>query len=536
MKTHTNRTSPDTDRKNSKAFLVGGGIASLASAVYLIREAQVPGENILIMEQGDICGGALDGSGSVEEGYLIRGGRMHEEHFGCTWDLLSGIPTLEDSAKSVTEEIFEFNRKVVTCSHSRLLKSGRKMDVSSYGLSMRDKADMLRLMYHSEEALGDKQIRDWFSPDFFNTVYWLLWSTTFAFQPWSSVVEMRRYSIRFIHLLPDFNKLGGIMRTVYNQYDSVILPIQEWLQAQGVRFMFNTRVININFDINNTAKTAVAIEFDQAGKQEKIALSRQDNVFVTLGSIVEDSSVGSMSKPAVLSTSPLPGTWALWKNIAAQHPDFGHPEVFCDHIDMSKWMSFTVTLKDPAFFAHMEEFTGNIAGTGGLVTITDSNWFMSVVLAFQPHFRNQPDDVFVFWGDGLLPDQEGNYVKKKMTDCTGEEILIELFNHLGVLDKMQPVMEKINCIPCMMPYIDSEFMPRKPGDRPQVVPEGAENFAFLGQFVEVPQDCVFTVEYSVRTAQTAVCTLMGLDKEVTPIYEGHHDIQVLLNAMTAINR
>lgn len=533
---HTNNTAPDTDRKNTKAFLVGGGIASLASAVYLIREAHIPGENIVILEQGPVCGGALDGSGSVDHGYLIRGGRMHEKHFGCTWDLLSGIPTLDDPGKSVTDEIFEFNRKVVSCSHSRLLKSGKKMDVSSYGLSMRDKADMLRLVYHSEEALGNKQIRDWFHPDFFKSVYWLLWSTTFAFQPWSSLVEMRRYSVRFIHLLPDFNKLGGIMRTVYNQYDSVILPVEQWLKSQGVRFMLNTRVVHIDFDTSNATRFATAIDYVRDGQQEKLALTRQDYVFVTLGSIVEDSSIGSMTAPPVLIPSSSTGAWALWKDIASQHPDFGHPEVFCDHVDLSKWMSFTVTLKDPTFFSHMEAFTGNVAGTGGLVTCTDSNWFMSVVLAYQPHFRNQPDDVFVFWGDGLLPDQEGNFVKKKMSDCTGEEILVELFNHLGILDKMQPVMSKINCIPCMMPYIDSEFMPRKPGDRPQVVPEGAENFAFLGQFVEVPKDCVFTVEYSVRTAQTAVYALMGLDKKVTPVYEGHHDIQVLLNAVTAINR
>jgi oleate hydratase len=252
--------------------------------------------------------------------------------------------------------------------------------------------------------------------------------------------------------------------------------------------------------------------------------------------MVESASVGTMDTPATLKAEQDGGAWSLWENIASQCDSFGNPSVFCDHVDESKWMSFTVTLKDPTFFQFMEDFTGNEAGTGGLVTFTDSNWLMSVVLAAQPHFANQPDDVFVFWGDGLLPDEKGNYIKKKMSDCTGEEILLELFSHLSILDRMRPLMDKIDCMPCMMPYIDAQFMPRSPGDRPRVLPEGATNFAFLGQFVEVPQDCVFTVEYSVRTAQTAVFSLLGLDRQVSPVYEGIHDLHVLLEAFKAINR
>jgi len=527
---------PDVDGSKRKAYLVGGGIASLASAVYLIKEGRLPGENIRILNQDSVSGGALDGSGSPEQGYLIRGGRMHEEHFVCTWDLLSKIPTLRDPAKTVTEEVFEFNEKVVTRSRARLVKDGAIMDVSSYGLSNRDKADMLKLIFHSEDALGARRIEDFFSPGFFETNFWLLWSTTFAFQPWSSAVEMRRYFMRFIHLLPNFHQLGGIMRTVYNQYDSVVLPIETWLKKQGVRFSMNSPVTEIDFDIDGTGKTATAIHYVSDGKPKELAVAKEDYVFATLGSIVESSSVGAMTAPAVLKATDSAGAWALWKNIARKDKEFGKPGVFADHVDLSKWMSFTVTLGDPTFFQYMEAFTGNAAGTGGLVTLTDSNWLMSVVLAYQPHFMNQPDDVFVFWGDGLLPDREGNFVKKKMSDCTGEEILIELFSHLKIMDKMKALMDKVNCIPCMMPFIDSEFLPRARGDRPRVVPEGSTNFAFLGQFVEVPDDCVFTVEYSVRTAQTAVYSLLNLEKEVSPIYKGGHDISVLLEAIEAINR
>lgn len=522
--------------QDSKAYIAGGGIAGLACAVYLIREAGFAGGNVTVFNQEGVSGGALDGSGSPEQGYLIRGGRMHEEHFVCLWDLLSQIPTLEDPDVSVRDEVFAFNQRVVSCSHSRLLKGGQKMDVSSYGLSNRDISDLLRLNMTPESLLDNKRIDEWFAPEFFDTVFWQLWSTTFAFQRWSSLMEMRRYAIRFIHLLPGFNQLKGIMRTVYNQYDSVILPIESWLRARGVSFNMNAPLLDVDFAISTDGKRATALHYqDQAGRQT-IALGENDYLFVTLGSIVESSATGTMSTPAPLKPLSDSGAWALWGRIAAKHASFGRPQVFCGNVEQSKWMSFTVTLKDPTFFEHMEKFTGNKAGTGGLVTITDSNWFMSVVLAYQPHFRNQPEDVFVFWGDGLLPDQPGNFVNKPMSQCSGAEILTELFSHLGIVEKMAPVMEKVSCVPCMMPFIDSEFMPRSQGDRPQVIPAGARNFAFLGQFVEVPHDCVFTVEYSVRSAQTAVFGLLGVEREVTPLYRGDHDINVLMDALTAIRR
>ncbi len=525
------------NRAQHRAYIVGGGIAGLASAVYLIREAGLPGNNITLFNQESINGGALDGSGSAERGYLIRGGRMHEEHFVCEWDLLSGIPTLDDPSASITQEIFKFNTQVVSCSHSRLLRGGKKIDVSSYGLSKHDIFNLLRLNGTPEALLGAKTIDEWFTPEFFDTVFWHLWATTFAFQRWSSLAEMRRYALRFMHLLPGFNQLKGIMRTVYNQYDAVVLPIETWLRGQGVNFLMRAPVTDVEFDIGERAKRATAVHYLVSGVPQRIALGESDYLFVTLGSMVESAGIGSMTTAAPLLPRAPTGAWALWERIAAKDAAFGHPATFNGHVDKSKWMSFTVTLKDPTFFEHMERFTGNKAGTGGLVTITDSNWLMSVVLAHQPHFRNQPPDTFVFWGDGLLPDKPGNYVQKPMSSCNGAEILHELFSHLGIIEMMQPAMDKIvSCAPCMMPYIDSQFMPRTKGDRPLVIPDGAKNFAFLGQFVELERDCVFTVEYSVRTAQTAVFGLFGLEREVTPIYRGDHDIHVLIHALQALIR
>lgn len=525
-----------TTSAQRQAYIVGAGIAGLAAAVYLVREAGWAGSAITLFDHGSVSGGALDGSGSAERGYLMRGGRMLEEHFGCTWDLLGAVPTLEDSAVSVRDEILAFNQRVVSGSHARLLRAGQKVDVASFGLGKRDIFDLLRLNLTPEPLLAGQRIDEWFAPAFFDTVFWQLWATTFAFQRWSSLAEMRRYALCFMHLLPGFHQLKGIWRTVYNQYDSVVLPIEHWLRQQGVRFCLDTPVTDIDFDDAPDGLRATTLHCLREGQPQRLDIGPEDKLFVTLGSMVESSSVGSMTQPAPLLPQQGSGAWALWERIAARHPAFGRPAVFCRQVERSKWMSFTVTLTDPTFFEHMEHFTGNRAGTGGLVTLTDSNWLMSVVLAHQPHFRHQAPGHWVCWGDGLLPDQPGNFVPKPMAQCNGQEILHELFSHLGITGLMQPLQDSIRCTPCMMPYIDSQFMPRQPGDRPEVIPPGARNFALLGQFVEVEHDCVFTVEYSVRTAQTAVFGLLGLAREVTPLYRGDHDPRVLMHALQALLR
>jgi len=153
------------------------------------------------------------------------------------------------------------------------------------------------------------------------------------------------------------------------------------------------------------------------------------------------------------------------------------------------------------------------------------------VVPYQPHFINQPEDVYVFWSYGLFPDQVGNFVKKKMSDCTGEELLVELWRHLRFDDHIPMMLETASCVPCMMPFITSQFMPRVKGDRPLVRPVGTTNIAFIGQFCEIPDDVVFTVEYSVRSAQTAVYSLLKSDKKVSPLYKAQHDVGVLFSSL-----
>ena len=523
------------DIKDSKVYIIGSGIAGLASAVYLLKDAGVVAENIHILEKDSIAGGATDGAGNPEQGYVVRGGRMHEMHYECYWELLSHIPSLEDPNISVRDESYEFNQRFVSNAQARLLKDGKKLDVSSYELSFSQQMDFIKLTYVSEESLENKAIEDWFDKDFFETKFWYIWSTMFAFQKYSSLAEMRRYMKRFIHLVDGLPKLGGVMRTKYNQYDSVIRPMKKYLEEKGVKFEMGKEVVDIDFNLSNDDKTATLIHLKN---KDQIVLRKNDFVFITNGSITESSDNGSWERAAVLKSVEDSGSWMLWKKLAKKDSSFGNPSVFCDNIDLQKWYSFTATMKDSTFHDYMENFSGNVDGTGGLVTMTDSNWLMSIVIARQPHFPNQPNDVKIFWGYGLYPDRKGNYIDKTMAECNGAEILEELYYHLKIQDLMKPITEsgKVNCIPVSMPFIDSLFMPRNIGDRPNVIPKAARNFAFLGQFAEAPKDCVFTVEYSVRTAQMAVYGLFNTEKEVHPMYESTHNPKYLLDALIAISR
>lgn len=525
--------------RTSKFYLMGGGISSLATAVFLIRDCNVAGERIFIIEKDTRMGGCLDGAGSVERGFVTRGGRMFEKNFVCTFDLLSSIPSLEKPDLSVKDEIIQFNRNVSSSAKCRVVQSGQKQDLNSYGLTIQHKLDVVRLILFPE-GQTNMRIDQWFPASFLETPFWTLWSTTFAFQPWNSVDELRRYFLRFIQMLPGFRELKDVLRMPYNQYDSLIRPILHWLQTKNVQFLDNSEVVDVRFSGTKRRKFASAISVQTNGVVREFAIKKIDRLFLTNGSMVEGSTEGSMAKAPPSPGTELTGSWALWKKIASESPQFGRPEPFIKKIESSQWISFTVTQTSPQFFDFMERFSGNRAGEGGLVTISDSNWLLSFVLFHQPHFTNQPPDTYVFWGYGLYPDRTGNFVKKPMLDCSGSEILTELLSHMRAPD-LPGIVNISNCIPTLMPYITSQFMPREPGDRPDVVPDCAGNFAFLGQFCEIPDDVVFTVEYSVRSAAMAVRGLVNPERIVPPVVKEDleftvGDLGLALDGMSILER
>jgi len=533
---HLQEREHNAARSDTRVYLVGGGIASLAAAAFLIRDGGIPGKNITIFEELDRLGGSLDGAGSPEEGYVLRGGRMIESKYLCTYDLFSTIPTL-DRSRTVTQEIFEWNEVIKTHSHSRLIRDGQPINAPEFGLSEKHILKIEWLIAEPEGLLGKTSIAEQMDAEFFKTNFWLMWCTTFAFQPWHSAVEFKRYLARFTHMVQGFNQLHGIMRTVLNQYDSLVRPLQRFLEEREVNFLLKTKVTDLT--LRNDGKEDGVVEkilHETDGRAGSIEVRSSDFVIVTLGSMTEASALGTNTTPAALKGKRDGGSWTLWEKIAAGRPEFGKPAVFTEHIDQSKWISTTTTLYDPAFLKFVVELTGNIPGEGGLITFADSNWLCSIVIPAQPHFAGQPENVQVFWGYGLYVDKPGNFVPKPMQECSGEEMFTEFLGHLHVPEvEKAKILEKSRTIPCMMPFITSQFLAREKGDRPDVLPKGWKNLAFTGQFCEQPDDVVFTVEYSVRSAANAAYGLLGIDRKPPAVYKGQHNPGVLLRAFKGLH-
>lgn len=528
----------NVDKKS--AYLVGAGLASLAAACFLVRDGQMKGEHIHILEESNLSGGACDGICDPRKGFIIRGGREMENHFECLWDLFRSIPSLEIEDASVLDEFYWLNKRDPNFSLMRATVN-RGQDAHTDGkftLSDKAAAEIVKLFMTRDEDLYGKTMDDVFDEEFYKSNFWLYWQTMFAFEKWHSALEMKLYIQRFIHHiggLPDFSALKF---TRYNQYESLILPMISYLETHGVQFQYNTKVTNVIFEISRGKKVAKQIVCQHEGMEETIDLLEDDLVFVTNGSCTEGSALGDQTHAPRLSVQSGEGaSWDLWRKIATQDPSFGHPNTFCGNVALSNWESATVTTLDekiPPYIQNIckrDPFSGKVV-TGGIITIEDSAWLMSYTLNRQPHFKEQPKNQLVVWVYGLYTDKPGDFVKKPMKECTGIEITEEWLYHMGVPEDqiLDLATNSANCVPCMLPYITAFFMPRTRGDRPRVVPDGCVNFAFLGQFTETPRDTVFTTEYSVRTAMEAVYTLLNIDRGVPEVFNSCYDVRVLLDA------
>ena len=525
------------DPKQAHLWIVGGGIAGMAAAAFAIRDAGVPGENVHILEELGHVGGAMDAvdSPAMPGAMVTRGARMFcEEVYQTTWDLFSQIPSLENPDVTVREEILDWNDKHETHGKTRLADARhRVLNAADYGLTTRDRFEITRMLALSEKALGARRIEDLFSAHFLQTNFWHMWRTTFAFQKWNSAAELRRYFLRFIQEFENLDTLSGVRRTKYNQNDSMIVPLQRWLVAQGVDVRFGTRVTDVDFTHSPQRRRATRLHVEDSTGSSTIDLGQNDLAFLTIGSIVADTTYGGNDTVPPLVRDRVDGSWSLWEELARKAPDFGRPNTFCGNVDESKWESFTLTMHGDALIKRWVEYTGNELGTGAMTTLIESGWYLSAVVVGQPHFANQPDGTYTMWGWGLEIDNEGDYIKKKMSQATGTEILTELIHQLGFEDILDEVLATTDVTTSMMPYASALFARRVPGDRPKVIPDGAQNFAFLGQFTELPGDVVFTVEYSIHGAMHAVYELLGVDREIPPIFRGLRDPKVLVKALRA---
>ncbi len=535
---------PEGVEKKS-AYIIGTGLAGVTAAFYLGRDGQMPGNHIHLLEKLELAGGSCDGYKDVHKGFYMRGGREMDNHFEIMWDVFRDVPSIETPSVSVLDEYYWLNKHDPNYSLCRAtVNKGEDAHTDKLFKLDKDSAMALSQLFITPEAdLEDKKISDVLPESFWETNFWLYWQTMFAFQKWSSALEMKRYLCRYVHHIDGLPDFSALRFTKYNQYESMILPLIEYLKKHDVDVQFGMDVKNVVIEEVDGKKTAKELIYVKDNEEQSIPLTADDLVFITNGCCTDTSCYGDQTHAPDLShiVNGQGESWDLWKNIAKQanHDEYGHPDVFCSDTEATNWMSATVETSNEDIIQHIMNIckrdprAGKVT-TGGIVTVKDSvnNWFLSWTINRQPQFRSQNKDTVLVWLYALHTDTEGNYIKKAMRDCTGEEICQEWLYHIGMDEsKIKDYSENAcNTTTCFMPYINAFFQPRKNVDRPKVVPEGAVNFAFIGQFAETPRDTIFTTEYSMRTGMESVYTLLNVDRGVPEVWGSQYDIRELLRA------
>jgi oleate hydratase len=514
-----------------KAHIVGGGFGGLAAAALLIRNAGVSGADITIYEADELLGGGFFLGGSAASGYNLPGS-VFDKEFRCTFDLLKSIPSARNPAISVTDDFLAFNAGEPYQDKAHIFdREGRIVHGPRFGLGFGDGLSLARVVLTPEALLDGRRIEEFFSKQFFSTEFWFLWSTIMGSLPQHSAIEFRRYMNRFLYLFPDLSDMRGVMRTPINQHQFFIEPLVAWLRARGVNFLTGAFVRDIGFAPLPSAITVDRLDYERGGATTSVAVAPDDLVLVITGSQAADLCAGSMT--AAPDPRPSGRSWALWERLAQGRTDFGKPGAFfgAPRIPESLWVTFTVTDMGGEFINQMAALTGSEAGLGGLVTLKDSGWVLSLSIFHQPEIIGQPSGTTVWWGYGLYPDRIGDYVRKPMTACSGAEILEETLKQLRFDKQLDAIMASSICVPCYMPYVNNIWLPRSRGDRPPPVPAGATNLGLVGQYVEVPREIAFTIECSVRTAWEAIHALLRRGPAPPPVYQGQYDLKALFNAL-----
>lgn len=554
-----------------RAIMIGAGLSNMAAAVYLIQEAKWPGSAITFYSLDDH--GSNDGSTASEQadeywnrehplentkGFVARGGRMlNYRTYVDLMDLLGRIPSATEPGMSAAQDTRDFDAKHLTFDKARLLRRGEGIvDAGKLGLDNQDRLLLTKLVMmpdKDEEQLDNVSIADYFKddPHIWTTNFWYMWETTFAFRTQSSAQELRRYMHMMLFEFTQIEHLVGVNRTRYNQYESIMLPLVNYLKAQGVEIVLDKIVTDWRFAESKMRDeiTVTGLEITDAntGDTSHVAVDDDTAVIFTNGSITDSATMGDYRSPAREDTG-YGISASLWKKATEHFYNLGNPDKFFADRNASEWVSFTLTTRDHMLLNEITRITTQVPGnalnsflsTAPITPLNQPDVNMSIVVHHQPHFTAQQPNESVIWGYFLYPRRTGEFVQKPYIEMTGEEMLKELLGQLGAVDpgpvnistKTDEIIGSvINCIPVYMPYASALFNNRAKTDRPLVVPRHSTNLAFTGEFVEQPYQMVFTEQSAVRSGEIAAYHFAGIPMSrlvKTPRYD--KDVPTLLRA------
>ena len=534
----------------NKAIMIGAGLANMAAAVYLIQEGNWKGNQITFYSIDDH--GSNDGSPASEaageywnkvhpmentKGFIARGGRMlNYRTYVDLMDLLSRVPSATEPGMTAAEDTRDFDAKHRTFDKARLMEGGKGIiNGGKMGFNNKDRLKLTELIMmpdSKEEQLDNVTIADYFKddPHMFTTNFWYMWETTFAFRVQSSAQELRRYMHQMIYEFTQIEHLVGVNRTRYNQYESIMLPLINYLKDQGVNIILNRRVTNFEFKDtpmqDEITVTALRMTNTETGEEEDVPVDDDTAVIFTNGSITDSATLGDFNTPAE-ENMDYGAAASLWKKATNRFYNLGNPDKFFNDRNASEWVSFTLTTKDHILLNEITRITTQVPGnalnsfisTSPITPMGNKDVNMSIVVHHQPHFTTQKANESVIWGYFLYPRRKGEFVNKQYIKMTGKEMVEELLGQLSkvdpgpgnIMDKKQEIMDSvINCIPAYMPYASALFNNRAKTDRPKVIPEHSTNLAFTGEFVEQPYQMVFTEQSAVRSGEIAAYHFAGV--------------------------
>ncbi len=557
--------------KKSKVIMIGAGLANMAAAVYLIQEGRWNGEQITFYSLDDH--GSNDGAPTEtvtdeywnknhplenQKGYVARGGRMlNYRTYVDLMDLLDRIPSATEPHMTAAEDTRDFDAKHRTFDKARLLEGGKGIiDGGHLGLNNKDRVLLTKLIAmpdSEEEKLDNVSISEYFKddPHFFETNFWFMWETTFAFRLQSSAQELRRYMHQMIYEFTQIEHLVGVNRTRYNQYESIMLPLVNYLKDQGCHIVLNRLVTDWEFKEttmqDEITVTGLKMTNTETNEEEFVPVDDDTAVIFTNGSITDSATLGDFETPAP-ENMDYGAASSLWKKASERFYNVGNPDKFFADRNASEWVSFTLTTRDHILLNEITRITTQIPGnalnsfvsTSPITPLGQKDVNMSIVVHHQPHFTTQKPNETVIWGYFLYPRRRGEFVDKQYIKMNGKEILQELIGQLSkvdpgpgnIRDKEAEIMASvINNIPVYMPYASALFNNRAKTDRPKVIPQHSTNLAFTGEFVEQPYQMIFTEQSAVRSGEIAAFHFAGIPMSrlvPTPRYD--KDLKTLARA------